>query len=50
MKIKTTTGAILEPKDDEDARAIVAHTYGWEFIGAEVEKKTGRKAPDTSND
>lgn len=50
MKIKTATGAVIDVKDEETAREILEHTDGWSADGAEPEKKTGRKAPDTSND
>ena len=50
MKIKTATGAVLDVKDEQTAREILEHTEGWNAEGEQPEKKTGRKAPDTSND
>lgn len=49
MKIRTATGAVLDVKDETTAQEIIEHT-GWTAESAEPEKKSGRKAPDTSND
>ena len=48
MKIKTATGAVIDVKDEVTAQEIIEHT-GW-TSEREPEKKSGRKAPDTSND
>ena len=50
MKIKTATGAVIDVKDETTAREILEYTDGWSAEGEQPEKKTGRKAPDTSND
>jgi len=50
MKIKTATGSVLDIKDETTAKEILEHTDGWTSEDAPSEKKSGRKAPDTSND
>ena len=49
MKIKTATGSVIDVKDETTAQEIIEHT-GWSAEGETSEKKSGRKAPDTSND